>query len=216
LRATEPSERRSFGKLAIATACVLIAAYTGLSHYCNTHGAERLGAALSLAPLVLVGLAVAWRSLHPLIAALITIVAAALLYDCWPWLERHFSAVYFLQESGMYGLLAFGFWRSLRGGDVPLCTRLADKLHGPLSPREVSYTRRVTWAWAIFFSGITLLIALLYAAAPRALWSAFVNFVALPLVVAMFVAEYAVRRRVLPATFHSGILATVRIFLASR
>jgi hypothetical protein len=32
----------------------------------------------------------------------------------------------------------------------------------------------------------------------------------------MFAAEYAVRRRVLPAAFHSGILTTVRVFFASR
>jgi uncharacterized membrane protein len=116
----------------------------------------------------------------------------------------------------MYGLLAFGFWRSLGSGNVALCTRLADKLHGPLSARELRYTRRVTLAWAIFFSAITAAIALLYLIASRAIWSAFVNFIVLPLVAAMFAGEYAVRRRVLPATFRSGILATVRIFFVSR
>jgi uncharacterized membrane protein len=80
----------------------------------------------------------------------------------------------------------------------------------------VRYTRRVTLAWAIFFTTLTALIAVLYATASRAVWSAFVNFAALPLVAAMFAAEYAVRRRVLPATFHSGIIASVRVFLASR
>ena len=36
----------------------------------------------------------------------------------------------------MYGLLAVGFGRSLRAGDVALCTRLADRLHGPLTRRN--------------------------------------------------------------------------------
>jgi uncharacterized membrane protein len=216
LRATEPSERRAFGKPWIAAACVLIVAYTALSHYCNTHGARHLGAALSLGPLLVVGCAVLWRSLPALIALPVSIVAAALLYDGWPLFERNFSIVYLMQECGMYGLLALGFWRSLGSGKVALCTRLADRLHGPLGAAELRYTRQVTLAWAIFFTAVTAVIALLYLSAARALWSAFVNFMALPLVAAMFVAEYAMRRRVLPAAFHSGILATVRVFFASR
>jgi uncharacterized membrane protein len=216
LRVTEPSERRAFRKLWVAAAGVLIVAYTTLSHYCNTHGAPQWGAALSLGPLLALGCAVLWRSSRPSIALPVSIVVGALLYDCWPLVAKNFSIVYLLQECGMYGLLAFGFWRSLGSGNVALCTRFADKLHGPLTAVELRYTRRVTLAWAVFFSAMATVVALLYLTATRALWSAFVNFMALPLIAGMFVAEYAVRRRVLPATFHSGILATVRIFFASR
>jgi uncharacterized membrane protein len=216
LRVIEASERRASGKLFLAAACLLIVAYTALSHYANTHPAPRLGAALSLGPLLAVGVTLLWRSLRPPIALAAGILAAALLYDGWPLVERNFSIVYLLQECTMYGLLAFGFWSSLGPGKVALCTRLADRLHGPLRPLEERYTRQVTLAWAVFFSALAAAILLLYLAAPRALWSAFVNFIALPLVAAMFAAEYAVRRRVLPAAFHSGILTTVRVFFASR
>ena len=215
MRATEPSEPRPLGKRWIAAACVLIVAYTGLSHYCNTHDAGRLGAALALVPLAAVGATLLGRRSH-WIAFSAALGSAALLYDCWPLLEKNFSIVYLLQECGMYGLLAGGFWHSLTAGKVALCTRLADRLHGPLMPAEVRYTRRVTLAWAIFFSALTVLIAILYLSTSRAIWSAFVNFGSLPLVAAMFLAEYAVRRRVLPATFRSGIMATVRVFFASR
>jgi uncharacterized membrane protein len=216
LRVIEASERRASGRLFVASACVLIVAYTALSHYANTHAAPRIGAALSLAPLLAVGGALLWRSARPSIALAAGILAAALLYDCWPLLERNFSIVYLLQECTMYGLLAFGFGSSLGPGKVAVCTRLADRLHGPLGPLEERYTRQVTLAWAIFFGALTAAILLLYLVAPRTLWSAFVNFIALPLVAAMFAAEYAVRRRVLPPTFHSGILTTVRVFFASR
>jgi uncharacterized membrane protein len=216
LRATGPSEPRAFGKLSIAAAGALIVAYTALSHYCNTHGARHLGAALSVGPVLALGVVVLWRSLPPLIALPASVAAAALLYDCWPLFEKNFSVVYLLQECTMYGLLAFGFWRSLGSGSIPLCTRLADQVHGPLNAEERRYTRNVTLAWAIFFTALTAVTALLYFAAPRAVWSAFVNFAALPLVAVMFAAEYAVRRRVLPPAFHGGILATVRVFLASR
>ena len=36
----------------------------------------------------------------------------------------------------------------------------------------------------------------------------------LPLVLLMFVAEYAVRRRVLPQTTRAGLLATMRVYFA--
>jgi uncharacterized membrane protein len=157
-----------------------------------------------------------WRSTRPWIAGPLTVVAALLLYDCWPLLEKKFSMVYLLQECGMYGLLAFGFGRSLGPGDTALCTQLADRLHGPLTPRELRYTRRVTAAWGIFFAALTLTILALYLFGPLAIWSMFVNFIALPLVALMFAAEYAVRRCTFPDTDRRGILATVRVFLSSR
>ncbi|HTB28676.1 MAG TPA: hypothetical protein VK715_06980 [Steroidobacteraceae bacterium] len=202
--------------LQLAAASVLLAAYTGLSHYCNTHGVGGLGAVLALAPPLVIGLGLLWRSAPPWIAGSLTVAAALLLYYWWPQLEKKFSMVYLLQECGMYGLLAFGFGRTLGPGDTALCTRLADRLHGPLTPRELRYTRRVTAAWAIFFAALTLAILSLYLLAPLAIWSLFVNFIALPLVALMFVAEYAVRRQALPETRRSGILASVRIFLSSR
>jgi uncharacterized membrane protein len=202
--------------LQIAAACALLAAYTGLSHYCNTHGIRALGAALALTPPLGVGLSLLWRSARPWIAGPLTVAAAVLLYDCWPQLEKKFSMVYLIQECGMYGLLAFGFGRSLGAGHTALCTRLADRLHGPLTPQELRYTRQVTGAWAVFFGILTATILALYMFAPRAIWSLFVNFLALPLVGLMFIVEYAVRRRLLPDSERRGVLATVRVFLSSR
>ncbi len=203
-------------RLQFAAACCLIAAYAALSHYCNIGGAGRLGAALALAPLIVVGATLLWRSTPPFIAVPAALAAAALLYDYWPVLEKNFSVVYLLQECGMYGLLAFGFGGSLRAGQTSLCTRLADKLHGPLTPAEVRYTRQVTLAWTLFFGALMLATLVLYVSAPLPLWSMFVNFGTLPLIAAMFAGEYAVRRRVLPNTDRRGILATVRVFFTHR
>jgi len=203
-------------RLQIAAASVLLAAYTGLSHYCNTHGSRVLGAALALTPALVLGLSLLWRSAGPRIAGPATAVAALLLYDGWPQLEKNFSMVYLLQECGMYGMLAFGFARSLRPGSTALCTQLADRLHGPLTPAEIRYTRQVTAAWTVFFAALTLTMLSLYVLAPLRLWSLFANFVALPLVALMFAAEYAVRRVALPQTDRRGVLATVRVFLSGR
>jgi len=222
LQHREPSERRprealrSRDALGIAAICLLIVAYTCLSHYCNTHGAHRLGAALALAPLLAFALGVLRHTVPVFVLLLATAVGALLLYDAWPILEKNFSVVYLLQECGMYGLLALGFGRSLRAGDVALCTQLADKLHGPLNAAEIRYSRRVTLAWTLFFVVMTAAVAVLYVSVPRAVWSAFVNFGAIPLIVTMFAVEYAVRRRVLPHSERRGIWATMRVFFASR
>lgn len=216
MRNREPSERPSRHALKTAAICILIVAYTSLSHYCNTQGAHRLGAILAAAPPLAVLIGLLWQTLRVPVAALVTALCALLLYDVWPLLEKNFSVVYLLQECGMYGLLAVGFGRSLRAGEVALCTRLADTLHGPLSVAELRYTRRITVAWTVFFTLLVAMVAILYAAAPLAVWSEFVNFVTLPLIAAMFALECAVRRRVLPQAERRGILETMRLFLASR
>ena len=194
---------------------ILILAYISLSHYCNTRGVHRLGAILALAPLVVLAVTVL-RHTVPLLLLPAAALGALLLYDSWPILEKNFSVVYLLQELGMYGLLAAGFGRSLRSGEVALCTRFADKLHGPLNAAEVRYTRQVTLAWTLFFALMGVTVVVLYVAARRVVWSAFVNFLATPLILAMFAAEYAVRGRVLPNTERRGMWASVRIFFASR
>ena len=216
MRHREPSERGTHGALRIVAIGVLILAYTCLSHYCNTRGVHRLGAILALAPLVALMGTFLRHALPSYILFLTAALGALLLYDNWPILEKNFSVVYLLQECGMYGLLAAGFGRSLRAGEVALCTRFADKLHGPLTAAEILYSRRVTLAWTLFFTLMGVMVVVLYVAAPRAIWSAFVNFLATPLILAMFAAEYAVRGRVLPHTERRGIWASVRIFFASR
>jgi hypothetical protein len=71
----------------------------------------------------------------------------------------------------------------------------------------VRYTRRVTAAWAVFFmaiTGVTLGFVRLRAAARLVAFCEFLRDAADGL---MFVAEYAVRRRVLPQVQRRGILA---------
>jgi uncharacterized membrane protein len=137
------------------------------------------------------------------------------LYLAWPTLEKNFSLLSLIQETSVYVLLGFTFSRSLGHGRVALCTRLADQLHGPLSPREVTYTRSVTGAWSVFFFACAVLSVALYVTAPLRIWSVYINFCTAPLIAAMFAAEYWVRRRVLPHTQSGGFMATVRVYFAS-
>lgn len=208
--------RRPGAGLEVLAALALIAAYAGLSHYCNRGGHAAFGACLALAPFVILGASLLRRVRHPLLALASGIAAAVVLVEAWPLLERNFSLIYLFQECGLYGLLAVGFARSLMAGETPLCTRLADQLHGPLTPAEMRYTRLVTFAWSLLLAAITTITLGLYLLAPIAAWSAFDNFVVFPLIAISFIVEHAVRRHVLPKADRGGILATVRIFLASR
>ena len=203
-------------RVQLAAIIAFVIAYAGLSHYSNSLAKTHdVGVALALGPVLLVGLALVWRWTHWLVALLAAAAAALLLSHYWPLLERNFSVVYLLQEAGFYSLMAASFGLSLRSNKVALCTQLADKVHGPLSKQEVRYTRQVTAAWTVFFLAITLVTLALFTFAPLRLWSAFANFVVVPLMVLMFAVEYAVRRRVLPQVQRSGLLAAVRVYFAS-
>lgn len=201
-------------RLQIAAACVLIGGYASLSHYCNSVGAHTVGALLALGPLTLIGLILAWRR-QPTLAVLLAAAIGVTLRFLWPMLQNNFSRLFLLQETTVYTLLGLTFARSLAAGEVSLCTRLADALHGPLSPSEVTYTRRVTTAWSIFFFVIAALSVVLYNAAPLRVWSIYINFCVLPLIAAMFIVEYLIRRRVVPQGARAGLLDSVRIYFAN-
>jgi uncharacterized membrane protein len=206
--------RRSRRRLQCAAAAVLIAGYAGLSHYCNLVGAHALGAALALSPVTVLAVILAWRSTSPPVAVLLTLGIGGLLFSLWPQLQQKFTLIYLVQESGVYGLLGLTFGRSLLSNRLALCTQMADRVHGPLSPREVLYTRRVTLAWTVFFFAVVTVSILLYSFTPSRIWSLYINFCVPALVGAMFLAEYWVRRRALPETQRASLLATVQVYFA--
>jgi uncharacterized membrane protein len=202
-------------RLQPAAIIIIIVAYAGLSHYGNTAAKTHdLAVGLALGPLLAVGLFLVRRWAGPWGAVGAAAASALLLSLYWPVLEKDFSVVYLLQEGGFYSLMAASFGRSLFGQRVALCTEVADKVHGPLTAQEVVYTRRVTAAWAVFFVSIAAATLAFFLFAPLRTWSLFANFCVLPLIGLMFVAEYALRRRVLPKVARPGILAAVRVYFA--
>jgi uncharacterized membrane protein len=202
-------------RLQLAAVLLFFIAYSILSHYSNLNPqAHDLRTVLALAPMLILGLVLLWRWSGALVALLAAAAAAYLLRAFWPLFAQNFSIVYLVQQTGFYSIMAFTFGRSLRKGSIPLCTQLADRVHGPLSALELRYTRQVTVAWVIFFICDVAANFLLFQFAPLRVWSVFVNFCSLPLILLMFVAEYAVRRRVLPQVQRSGLIATLRVYFA--
>jgi uncharacterized membrane protein len=203
-------------RLQVAAVILFVVAYAAFSHYANTVAKTHdLGVGLALGPVLTVALLLIWRWTHLWVALLTAAAAALLLRHYWPVFEKNFPVVYLLQEGGFYGLLAASFGRSLFGDRVALCTQIADKVHGPLTEQELIYTRRVTAGWALFFVAITAATLGLFMFAPLRIWSAFANFCVMPLIGLMFLAEYMVRRLVLPQAPRRGVLAAVRVYFAS-
>jgi uncharacterized membrane protein len=203
--------------LGIALAGLLAIAYAVLAHVSNAvPGNQGLGLVLSVGPLWLIAATMAWRS-EARIAGLIACgIAALLVFLLRDALERHYPWVYLAQQMGSYGLLGLAFGRTLWGERVPLCTQFALIVHGSLPPEAAAYARGVTVAWTLFFAVMVITQLVLFIAAPLAVWSAFANFGAAPLVALMFVVEHWIRRRALPALPRTSLQATIRAFTAHR
>ncbi len=191
----------------------LVIGYPLLAHYTNesAHGGN-LGALVSIAPVVLIALVLALRSHRRFIVLGVLALLCVALWAGWPALMNHYGLVYWLQHVGIQLILFMTFGRTLIAGRQPLCTRFAEAVHAPLTPQHEIYARQVTVAWTLFFAAMALASTLLFFLTPLATWSVFANFLTLPLVVLMFIAEYWVRRRVLPDMRQTHILDAVRAF----
>ena len=200
-------------RMLVAALALLSLAAAALAHYAIAFGhSPTLGALLALVPAAAIAAVAMRRSRHRAPLAIAFAGAAFLLWMGWDALERQFTNVFFVEHVGTNLLLAAMFGRTLAGACEPLCTRFARLLHGPLSPEEVRYSRQVTLAWTLFFLALAALSSLLFLGGHVAAWSILANFLTLPLVAAMFVVEYAVRRRVLPGGQRAGILDGLRAF----
>jgi uncharacterized membrane protein len=193
----------------------IIAVYAALSYYSDAvPEAANLATSLSFAPLVLVAMALVWRWTRPIVAWLVLAGACYLLFRYWAFFRSNYQWSNLAQQAGAYALVAYGFARSLSGDGPPLCTQLADKLHGPLAPEEVAYTRRATVAWTAFYALLTAAIVVLFFATTTHAWSLFVNFGTFALIGLMFLIDHGIRFKVLPnSARRRGVLSALRQFL---
>jgi uncharacterized membrane protein len=116
----------------------------------------------------------------------------------------------------LYATLFVVFAATLLPGHTDVVTRVAQRLNPRFHTGMRSYTRRVTIAWCVFFAGQIVVSALLLRFAPARWWLLFVNGLNVPLVVLMFLAEYAIRRRRFPGGQSTDLATMVRGFRRSR
>lgn len=121
-----------------------------------------------------------------------------------------------LTHWAIYGGLLVTFGSTLRPGRDALITAMARRLHGPISDELALYTRRVTWAWCGFFAVQLTTSVSLFAFAPLVVWSFFVNVLDIPLVAAMFGAEYLCRLRCLRDPPRHSLAAIIDMIVDAR
>ncbi|MFT4247253.1 MAG: hypothetical protein QM581_04320 [Pseudomonas sp.] len=198
--------------LALGLRALLLLAYPVLSHLASLRDDGRWSA-LALASLVL--LMLLGPLLHRRFWALgVLAVALAGLYALagsrWAWMTLLAPPVLFTL------VVAWGFARTLRRGQVPLITRIVHALHAqagmPTSAATERYTRGLTAAWALLLAvlaAINLVLALIAApdgvlwtlglqprwAISHAQWSWFANLACWGLIGGFAAAEYAIRQR---------------------
>lgn len=205
--------RRAFGWIGKALIVLACAGYQWLVHSAVADGqAEPVRLALLWLPLLLLACWALTRSTHRGLW-LFGLLASVLLTFLFEHQARlGLAAAYGVPHAAIYLSLLWFFGRTLLRGREALITRLARRLHGGLAPVMEAYTRRLTLAWCVFFAGQIVVSALLFKFATLNVWSLFINLLNLPLVVAMFAAEYLyriVRYRDYPQT---SIMQAIRAF----
>jgi uncharacterized membrane protein len=191
---------------------ILLLAYPLLSHVASLRDDGRWSA-LALASLVLLML------LGPLLLRrlwALLLLGVALLALCWLAGSRY-AWMSLLAPPVVFTLLvAWGFARTLRAGQLPLVTRIVHALYQqagmPVSAAADRYTRRLTAAWALLLlllAAINLLLALLASpggvlamlghpptwAISHTQWSWFANLACWGLIGGFAILEYHLRQR---------------------
>lgn len=173
-----------------------------------------------------------WRLLFvfaPLLLVVSWLISRVVAKIWWPLLAMLLVAlVYYIvtKEHGRIGLLAVNglshatlnlfllwfFGRTLLSGREPLITQIARRMSGNLLPEIAEYTRHVTIAWGVFFASQVVISFLLYMFASLTVWSFFINVLNLPLLIAMFAGEHALRIARYPNHKRTSILNEIEVF----
>ena len=204
------SARQIFGGVGVAIGFI---GYAVVAHKAASASAPGLfEASVFILPLMAFAAVLAWRSPRRKLWLALWLAAGFGLYLLRDRLAASTQWVLLLQHVGIYLMLCLGFGRTLAPGATPLISRLATMVHGALSPLLLRYTRGATWAWVVYFGLTATASVLLFALAPAAVWSAFVNLLSLPLLAAMFAGEYLVRLVVVPRSERSGFFQAVTAY----
>lgn len=206
----------------LGTACrwvavlAVVIGYALLSHLTASSATPSIaGALVATGPMLGLSFLMAWRSARRTQMLLLWLAACALLYALKGWLIAHYHWVFLLEHAGTYTLLCASFGLTLVPGETPMISRFAAIIHGALTPALMRYTRLATWAWTLYFASLAALSLLLFWLAPLAVWSAFAYLLGLPLLLLMFVAEYAARCWLLPPADRAGPLQAIRAYRQS-
>lgn len=193
--------------------------YAIISHIALIYHVQWLAFVLAMLPILLLAINYAFQLLsnqknllNQGFLLMIGGVSALLLMNHWASMSPYSIWIFLAQNAGMNAMLAMFFGATLLPSRTPIITALASILNKEMSLALKEYTRRVTWAWCVFFTAMCLGSIGLFYWAPLSWWSAFINLFAWPLVGVMFIAEYGVRRMYHPEFEKVSIADTIRAF----
>ncbi len=189
------------------------AAYALLSNWLMVNAPrEPWAVAVLFGPLLL---AVAGTALQRRQAGVLAACAAGVAVLVWV-VQRGGVAdanrLYVLQHGGIHLALAWAFGSTLRAGSTPLISALAASVHQNFTPAMQAYTRWLTGLWTVYFIGMLVVSALIYALAPWPWWSLYCNVLTPLAAVGLFVGEHLLRYRRHPDFERVSIRAAVNAY----
>ena len=176
-----------------------LAAYALLSNWLMVHAAAKAWTvALLFGPLLLGIAAMGWHKRQMLTLAACAALLALLVAVVWRGGIADAQLLYVLQHGGIHLALAWGCGITLRAGEAPFITHLAQGLHTRMGlefgPALAQYTRVVTLLWTAYFLATPLLSALLYLGASWPVWTLYCTVLTPLAAAALFLGEYLWRR----------------------
>ena len=190
-------------KLLPALARILTVAYPLVLHYCVLTGQVTVAAYyLSM----LLALPILTTLLDRRTVGPFGVVTFLLAIGLLTVLQTHELIVFKILPVIIHLTLFFLFTFSLKRNNTPVVTRIAVAIRPSLSEDEITYTRSVTIMWAVFFMAMALVSGYLATFSSVAIWSLFVNVISYGLITVVFLAEFKLRRRVLPEQVDYGFV----------
>lgn len=187
-------------------------AYVLGSQWLMTSAPESAWAVVALlCPMLVVVMLGAWRAKHRWLSVGATVLLVALCTAALSGAHVSAQMLYLAQHVGVNLFLGAWFASTLRPGAQALISQLAARVR-PLTAGKALYTRKLTFAWVVFFVAIVSVSVVLYALAPFDAWALFAN-VGTPVAVgSMFVGEYLLRYRLHPEFDRTTLADAIRAY----
>lgn len=168
-----------------------------------------------LVPMLAVVCAWMWHAHRRLLSACTAAAIAFLVARAAAGSDVAAEKLYVAQHVLVHLCLALWFGASLRGGQTPFISSLAERVHRQLTPTMRAYTRNVTLAWTIYFLLMASVSLALFAGAPFEAWATFANLLTPLALAGMFGGEYLLRYRLHPEFERVTMLDAVRAYRQS-
>lgn len=169
-----------------------------------------------LLPMLTLAAVGAWRSGRRAVALLAPALGALLVLQAASGTGLSSQQLWLLEHVGTHLVLAAWFGLTLAPGSQPLITRLARRVHAGLTEAMERYSRKVTAAWAVYFTAMAVVSVALYLLAPFTLWASFANLVTPLAAVLMFAGEFALRYRLHPEFERATMAQAIGAYAAHR